>query len=106
MASEILDPRFINIPRRTFYLSLLLHVSVLFVVFSSNVLDLSSIELFKKKPMDKVYQDFVQVDMVALPEKVGMEDKFVDPSLPIVKNPVEQMVKQAEQTQEDDAMEL
>ncbi len=107
MASETIDQSFINIPRRTFYFSLILHIVLPLILYSTDVLDLTSFDVFKKKSADKIYQDYVQIDMVALPEKVGFEDKFIDPALPIVKNPIAQMEKEAAAEKVDeDSLEL
>lgn len=87
MTSEELNQRFIYTPRFFIYLSLTLHVFVLLSFWSSTTLNLFNLTLFGKKRelVKDVYQDFIQVDVVALPEQLLSEKLgFVDTTLPIV----------------------
>lgn len=89
MASDAIDQGFFKIPTRALVISLGLHLTVPLLFFTLNVLDEHGLLPFgKKNTMTKeMYQNFIQVDVVALPDALIGDKKDVDTSLPIVENP-------------------
>lgn len=83
-----IEPKFLDVTRRALIWSLCLHLLVPLGLITTNALHLTSLSLFGKRHKDQLYQSFIQVDMVALPEEVGLDRKFVDPTLPIQEKPI------------------
>lgn len=83
MASEALNQRFIHIPFSALLWSLALHVLVPFIVVG--IVAIENWEWkWRKKDIRQMYQDFVQVDVVALPDVMVSEKQIMDMSKPIV----------------------
>lgn len=83
LSSPLLEPKFLDVSRRAVLWSLILHLAIPLGFVTTDALNLTSFDLFGKKHKDQLYQSFIQVDMVALPEEVGLDRKFVDPTLPL-----------------------
>ena len=109
-SSETLNQRFLYIPRPALYASLIAHFAVLFGVVVNSVLEHYNIHIFgKKKPIHEMYQDYIQVDVVGLPQQLVKDMPKMDVTAPIVDNPaksVEEPVKEATPTPAEDAMQL
>ena len=90
MASDVMEQGFLKIPSSALVASLVLHIAVpiLFVTFT--FLDEKGWLPFpKKKPLtSEMFQNFIQVDVVALPDELLNDKKNSDMSLPIVEKPV------------------
>src|SRR5262245_34816099 len=82
MTSEELNWRFVHAPKIYFYLSLALHLSIPLFFVSLAVLDKFGWSLLgPKRERREVYQEFIQVDVVGLPDQLLGQD--VDTSLPL-----------------------
>ncbi len=90
MASNVMDQDFFAIPSRALVFSLVLHISIPFVFITLHSLDKWGLFPFlhHSEPSKQVYQNFIQVDVVALPDALPNEEKkAVDMSLPIMPKP-------------------
>lgn len=87
MSSEALNQRFLYIPKSALVASAVLHVVVLLCFVTVQVLDHFGITLFAKPSVavKQVYQDFIQVDVVALPDQMFGEQ--FDVTQPVVEKP-------------------
>lgn len=110
MASDTLDDKFLSLTPRALIISVVLHLLAPVLLLTTDQFQFSKFKTLKKKTEEEIYQSYVQVDVVALPEQVGLIDKFVDPSLPVVdksKAPVVPETPAAEpEAGAKDAMEL
>ncbi len=81
MTTETLNQRFVQIPTGTILLSLGLHAFICWLLFSGV---LEKIPFFKSSYLStqQIYQSFVQVDVVALPDQ--MMNEKIDATLPEV----------------------
>lgn len=84
MSTEALNQRFLYIPKSALVASAILHGLAFFSIVTVKALDYFGIHLFSKPPINtrEMYQDFIQVDMVALPDQ--MIGEKMDTSLPVV----------------------
>lgn len=93
----MMENHFLGIHKSALVTSLVLHLSIPILFLSVKVLDKLGIHLFPdKKIVKEVYQSFIQVDVVALPDQLVNDKGFVDSKLPAVENPkteVEEPVK-------------
>lgn len=86
MSSEALNQRFVYIPKTALIGSLIFHFSLLLAFVTVKVLDHFGIHLFKPHPLE-IYQNYIQVDVVGLPDQLINEKKTVDPTLQVVDKP-------------------
>jgi colicin import membrane protein len=86
MSSEALNQRFVYIPKTALIGSLIFHLTLLLAFVTVKVLDHFGIHLFKPHPLE-IYQNYIQVDVVGLPDQLINEKKSVDPTLPTVDKP-------------------
>ena len=71
MATEAHQPKFVYIPKPALIASLILHGALLVLLVATRTMDSLGLSLFlKPTPHQKVVQDFIQVDMVALPDQM------------------------------------
>lgn len=89
MAAGFLDNGFLKLPPASLIFSLVLHAFLpLLFVTASYLADQGLIPFLSPKKLDKnLYQNFIQVDVVALPDELINEKKRVDMSLPVVDTP-------------------
>lgn len=87
MSSEALNQKFLYIPKSALVASGILHGCALLFFVTVQVLGHFGIHLFAKPLMStkEIYQDFIQVDVVALPDQMFGEQ--FDVSQPVVENP-------------------
>jgi len=87
MSTEALNQRFLHIPKSALIASAILHGLVVLSLITVKILDHLGIHLFSKPLINttEMYQDFIQVDMVALPDQMFGEK--VDTTIPVVANP-------------------
>lgn len=87
MSSEALNQKFLYIPKAAVIASVVLHVSVVLMFVTVQVLDYFGVHLFKHPVINtkEIYQDFIQVDVVALPDQMFGEK--TDTTLPVVEKP-------------------
>jgi len=87
MSTEALNKRYLYIPKRALIASAILHGFFILSMITVKVLDHFGIHLFAKPLINtqEMYQDFIQVDVVALPDQM-IGEKF-DASLPVVEKP-------------------
>lgn len=87
MSSEALNQKFLYIPKSALVASGILHGCALLFFVTVQILDHFGIHLFAKPLISTtaIYQDFIQVDVVALPDQMFGEQ--FDMSQPVVENP-------------------
>ena len=87
MTADTMRSDFLKIPTTALILSGVLHGAILILLSMAHLLDKLGFS-FWPKPLDenRVYQDFIQVDVVALPDQL-LNDK-IDTALPVVETPV------------------
>jgi len=105
--SEAVDQQgFIYVPRKIIIISLIVHVTLPMLYLGVVGLEKLGIKLFpaSKNPVE-VYQNFIQVDMVALPDELMNQKVDIDPTLPIVEKASSAQEQVAAQ-EEADAMHL
>jgi TonB family protein len=89
MASDALNQRFLYVPRSALYASLAVHFGVLIAFITVQVLDHFNIHLFARKPpVKEMYQEYIQVDVVGLPQNLVKDIDKTDASLPVVDKPM------------------
>jgi TolA protein len=89
MSSDVMDQKFFTIPATALIASLLIHLAVPGLLVGFHILDSMGLFPFFRKKMDlhQTYQNFIQVDVVALPDELPNEKGHVDLSVPIVDKP-------------------
>lgn len=89
MSAGFLDNGFFKLPPASIILSLVLHALLPLLFLSLSYLaDQGLIPFMSPRKIDKnLYQNFIQVDVVALPDVLINEKKRVDMSLPVVETP-------------------
>lgn len=89
MSQNTLNDKFVDLPSSALMVSLIIHGSLLFCIISVKALDKMGIELFpKRKDVTKqMYQSFIQVDIVGLPQNLINQPNPLDASLPVVEKP-------------------
>lgn len=89
MASmDFAEERFIYIPRFALIVSLLIHLSFPLLIGGVHLMEKSGFRFLPHRKAQKdVYQTFIQVDIVALPEQLINQKPVIDPTLPAVDNP-------------------
>ncbi len=97
---------FIYVPRYFIIVSLVVHVAFPLFYGGVVVLEKFGIKLFSDKKANtiEIYQNFIQVDMVGLPDQLMNERTDVDPTLPIVDKAAQAQEKaEAEAAAKDEA---
>jgi len=86
MASETVDTGFLKLPTSSLILSLLFHAFLPLAFVTLHYLsEQGLLPFFSDKKQDRnIYQNFIQVDVVALPDELISDKKRVDMSLPVV----------------------
>lgn len=84
---ETFRNNFVSVPKSAFVFSVLFHLGIAFSFISLSVFSPGTLaDLFSKKKLsENVYQSFVQVDVVGLPDELA--DQKLNPLLPEVANP-------------------
>ena len=96
-----LQNRFLEIPKPAIVASVLVHLSLPLFLLFAQVMDSLGIPLFPKRDATKqVYQQFIQVDVVDLPDSLFKDKGAVDTTLPIVEQP-KTVAEPAKALQED-----
>lgn len=87
MNPESFNPRFLQIPARALWTSIYLHIALFVVVLCISLLNYLGISVFSHKiePKQNPYQNYIQVDIVDLPDQLVNET--IDTSLPEVPTP-------------------
>ncbi len=85
--SDTLNQRFVYIPPKAIFASILVHLSIPFLFLTAKILDNLGIPLFGPKEAVKLYQNYIQVDVVALPDIQLKDLPSVDTRLPVVEKP-------------------
>lgn len=87
MTSDTLNQRFVYVPRSALVASLILHLAFPVFLGLTALLDFVGLRILperKKNPPMEIYQNFIQVDMVALPDQTMEQMKNMDATLPVV----------------------
>src|SRR5262245_33866434 len=87
MSSEALNQKFLYIPRPALYASLIGHGLILLGLVTNAILEHFNIHLFRRNPVKELYQDYIQVDVVGLPQNLIKDMPQTDATLPIVDKP-------------------
>ena len=102
MTSDDLNRKFIHAPKFFVILSLLLHFSVVLIWGTGRILEDMGFHLFglnnQRIPIREVYQEFIQVDVVALPDELISEKDTIDATQEINETAPVQAVKPEEET--------
>ncbi len=87
--SEVTEHQFVYVPRKIIFWSTLIHASIPALLLINIGLEKLGISLFPKNRNNttEVYQNFIQVDVVALPDELMNQRSEVDSTLPLVENP-------------------
>lgn len=104
MSTQTADNQFFFIPRAALIASLVLHALVPVSWLTVKTLEYFGIELFPRTHMKDVYQEYVQVDLVALPDMAIKDLEKLDASLPEEDKPLAEEKPKAEAA--EDLMEL
>lgn len=86
--SEATEQQFIYVPRKILIWSAVIHACVPLLLVLNVGLEKLGISIFGKRnnPIE-VYQNFIQVDVVGLPDELMNQRTEVDSTLPLVENP-------------------
>jgi|GEM_PF-1411626 len=88
MVSDTLNQRYLHVPLSAIIVSVALHVVVTITLLSYHTFGARHLEKLTDKQFTKeIYQSFIQVDVVALPDEISHDKKMVDTSLPTVDKP-------------------
>jgi len=89
MTSEALNQKFLNIPRSALVVSAILHAAVPLMFLTIQGLERMGITILPRKRQDlrEVYQNYIQVDVVGLPDLPMSAAQDIDATLPEVANP-------------------
>ena len=86
--SEAAEQQFIYVPRKILVGSLIAHACVPVLLLVNVGLEKLGISIFgKRAPSIEVYQNFIQVDVVGLPDELMNQRTDVDSTLPLVEKP-------------------
>lgn len=96
------QPQFVYIPRAALIASIVLHLMIPATWVTIKGLEYLGIQIFPPTHIKDVYQEFVQVDLVGLPDITIPDLEKLDPTLPEVEKPAIEPAKEAE----DDLMAL
>jgi TolA protein len=89
MSSDALQNDFLQIPRAALIASVVLHLLIPTGWLTVKALEALGIQIFPKTSIKDVYQEYVQVDLVGLPDISIRDLEKLDPSLPEVEAPAE-----------------
>jgi len=86
MASDVMEQEFFSIPNSAILLSLVLHISLPILLVSFHLLDKWGLfpNFHKAESTKQVYQNFIQVDVVALPDALPTDKQSLDMTLPVM----------------------
>jgi TonB family protein len=84
MSSRTFELRLFNLPSSALILSLSLHLSIPLLFFTYHFLEVNGYLPKKNNVHQEMYQSFIQVDVVALPNELINEKSSVNTQLPIV----------------------
>jgi len=85
MTSDILEHKFISIPKTAFIASVIFHGLILLMAVSTADLKWADIPFLSTHPIkQEMYQSFIQVDVVSLPDQMLKDMLPVDTSAPVV----------------------
>ncbi len=87
MSSDAAQNPYLYIPRKALTASVILHLMIPLSWLTVKGLELLGIKLFPATHIQDVYQDFVQVDIVGLPDITVKDLEALDTSLPEVEKP-------------------
>lgn len=89
MLSDTMDQKFLNIPTKALVASIIIHLSVPLLFFGFQALEKIGILSLPRKKMDlhEAYQNFIQVDVVALPDELPQQKNQIDALAPVVEKP-------------------
>lgn len=104
MSSNAINQQFVFIPRAALVASIILHLMIPTSWVTVKILEALGIQIFPNTHIKDVYQEYVQVDLVGLPDIAIKDLEKLDPSMPEVANPAETL--KAEEDKEDDTMAL
>ncbi len=102
--AEATHQDFIYLPRAALIASVILHLLVPASWLTVKGLEALGIQIFPKTHVKDIYQEYVQVDLVGLPDIAIKDLEKLDPTLEEVEKPAE--VKEDVEEQEDDLMAL
>lgn len=105
MSSEVLQNPFVFIPRSALIASIILHLMIPGSWLTFKALEALGIQIFPQRSVKDVYQEYVQVDLVGLPDIAIKDLEKLDPTLPEVEEAGEQPEVKSEEV-EDDTMAL
>lgn len=117
-STDVLNQRFLFVPRPALVASMVLHLGIPFAFLVYQGLKSLGIELLPKdkKPVITDYQNYIQVDVVALPDQLVSQQFSVDTTKPVVDKvakaeevvdkPKEEMAIPDTKPKEDEAAEL
>jgi colicin import membrane protein len=103
MSAEATNQGFIYFPRAALVASIVLHLMVPFTWLTVRGLEALGIQIFPKTHVQDIYQEYVQVDLVGLPDIAIKDLEKLDPTLPEVERPAP--IEETKDT-EDDLMAL
>lgn len=87
---DFAEERFMYAPRFALIVSLLIHLSFPLFIGGAHLMERFGFRLLPHRKAQKdVYQTFIQVDIVALPEQLINQKPVIDPTLPAVDKPLE-----------------
>src|SRR5688572_23193927 len=103
--NEVIDQRFIDVPRYFLVISLAVHLSLPLFYGGVVMLEKMGIKLFSgnKANQIEIYQNFIQVDMVGLPDELMNQRTDVEPTLPIVDKAAQAAEQAAAQKAQEEA---
>jgi colicin import membrane protein len=104
MSADAIRNQFIDIPRAALVASVILHLMIPVSWVTVKGLELLGIQVFPPTHMKDVYQEFVQVDLVGLPDISIPDLEKLDATLPEVADPAKEIDPPKEV--EDDTMAL
>jgi colicin import membrane protein len=104
MSTDALKNQFIEIPRAALVASVILHLMIPVSFVTVKGLEMLGIQIFPPTHVKDVYQEFVQVDIVGLPDVSIPDLEKLDPALPEVETPAKEIDPPKEV--EDDTMAL
>lgn len=89
MTSDELNWRFLHAPKTFLYISLGIHLCIPLFFGTLKMMDSLGWSLLgPRRPQREMYQEFIQVDMIGLPDQtIGQQQDNVDTSLPIADQP-------------------
>ncbi len=89
MSDEAIDQKFVHVPRYFLIVSASIHFAIPMLFMAVAGLEKLGIHLFPTKKLNTIemYQNFIQVDVVGLPDELMNQKNEMDATLPITENP-------------------